>query len=137
RRAGAAAVAALVVGGIVALATSGGGSRPVPEGGSSFRAAKAAHGHRAGTLLDALAPLLAAPRPRGAVLAARAHSARPLAVAPDRAAAQLFLVGFSGTTADASFFQRLRVRDWGGVMLDHANYASPQQLAVLAGQLRA
>src|SRR5205823_11925300 len=107
-----------------------------PEGGSSCRAASG-HRHRAGTVLDALAPLLVVPRPRGAVLAARAHSARPLPVAPDRAAAQLVLVGFSGTTADASFFQRLRVRDWGGVMLDHANYASPQQLAVLAGQLRA
>jgi beta-N-acetylhexosaminidase len=141
----------LVAGGLVAVAAvilavvlSAGEdeTRPLPEGGSSF-GARTAEKARGGTLLDALAPLLT---PRVVVAGTSASSAsrgRTGAATPglplplDRAAAQLFLVGFEGENPSAPFFERLAVRDWGGVLLDRANYVEPGQLATLAGSATA
>jgi beta-N-acetylhexosaminidase len=102
---------AAVAGAVVAIVTGGGGSHPARHGGKS--------------LLDALAPLLAAP-----ATATVSTPGQPSAKLPD-VAAELFLVGFPGTGPDAPFFTRLRQRAWGGVVLDNGNYASQSQLQAL------
>jgi beta-N-acetylhexosaminidase len=112
KRLGAAIAVAALLGAATGL-LSGGGSVSAP----------ARSGHE--SLLDALAPVLGR---------TGAGTAAPPALAPARvpdAAAELFLVGFPGTDATASFFGRLREHPWGGVVLDHGNYASPTQLAAL------
>jgi beta-N-acetylhexosaminidase len=55
--------------------------------------------------------------------APRASKKRPPAprVPLARGVAQLFVVGFSGETAQAPFFRQLRRRDWGAVVLSAAN----------------
>ncbi len=131
------AVIAVVVFG----ALRGGDDKPaaLPEGGSAFGAG-AAERTRGGSLLDALAPLLV---PR-VVVAGTSASGGPgsraggaggtrLPLPLPRAVAQLFLVGFEGENPSAPFLERLSVRDWGGVLLDAANYVEPGQLATLAG----
>lgn len=53
-----------------------------------------------------------------------------------RKVAQVFLWGFTGQGPDASALGRLRSRDLGGVVVSRANYAGPDQLRGLTGQLR-
>ena len=125
---------------VVAVAAGGGdGKHPkVPEGGSAFGARPRAAAERDRHLLDALAPLLApAPRSRGVGRRLRAAGSNPsrLGMPAGAAAARLFMVGFDGTRPRASFFQRLRSRGWGGVVLERDNYVEPGQLATLAGEI--
>lgn len=54
-----------------------------------------------------------------------------LGLSPERAAARLMLVGFSGTGAGAPIVGRLRERDYGGVVVGAANYADDAQLGAL------
>jgi hypothetical protein len=42
-----------------------------------------------------------------------------------RAAARLFLVGFSGTAPGAPFFRRLAEREWGAVLVERATSSTP------------
>ena len=51
-----------------------------------------------------------------------------------RQVAQLFLLGFTGTTPSAPFFVSLRDRGWGGAVLTRDNYVSLTQLTALAGE---
>ncbi|PTL58259.1 glycoside hydrolase family 3 N-terminal domain-containing protein [Paraconexibacter algicola] len=116
---------------------------PTTEGGSSFRAAPEVR-ERGSSLISALAPLLAAGSGRAgqgsATGAGSTTTAAPergaagsnLGVPVDRAAARLFVVGFPGTTPNAPFFARMRVREWGGVLLTRPNYVEPGQLRTLA-----
>ena len=80
------------------------------------------------SLLDALAPDLQ--QSSGGSLVGT-HVTLPLG----RAVAQLFLVGFGGTDPHAPFFARLRQRDWGGVVLDRANFVNTTQLRALTAQV--
>lgn len=115
----------------------------LPEAGSSFRAAAPArHGEK--SLLSALAPLLSTGNatrrspgtPKGRSSGRSTAAARPAPGLPaERAAARLFVVGFAGTRPDASFFTRLRVRDWGVVLLTSGNYVDDAQIASLAGEI--
>jgi beta-N-acetylhexosaminidase len=68
--------------------------------------------------------------------AARA-TPRGLPAPPDRAAARLFLVGFPGTGPSPQVLGRLRLRDWGGVVLERGNGASTAQLAAMVDRVRA
>src|SRR5579859_3162261 len=70
-------------------------------------------------LLDVLAPDLA-PVGGGTQLSRRSP-ALPISLPLARAAAQLFLVGTSGTDTHAPVFGSLRARDWGGVVLTASN----------------
>ncbi len=80
----------------------------------------------AGSSPDGVLPGGSAFAQRKAVLGAvkapstRATLPRP-AVSLARGAAQLFVVGFPGSTPEAPFFSRLRKRDWGGVLLTREN----------------
>ncbi len=123
---------------VVAVAAGGGKRTAVPEGGSAFGARPSAAADRGRHLLDALAPLLApAPRARGVGRRLRAAGSNPdrLGLPAGAAAARLFMVGFDGTRPRASFFERLRTRGWGGVVLERNNYIEPGQLATLAGEV--
>lgn len=51
-----------------------------------------------------------------------------------RAVAQLFVVGFEGTTASAGIFRRLLDRDWGALVVQERNVVDPFQLGALAGE---
>ncbi|TML04907.1 MAG: hypothetical protein E6G41_11025 [Actinobacteria bacterium] len=62
---------------------------------------------------------------------ARAQRHAVLGLSPERAAARLMLVGFSGTGADAPIARRLRRRDFGGVVVASGNYVDDAQLAAL------
>jgi beta-N-acetylhexosaminidase len=116
---------------------------PVTEAGSSFRAAPQVR-ERGSSLISALAPLLGAGSARGTAAAGAAGSPASggaqeesgagsnLGVPVDRAVARLFVVGFPGTTPNAPFFARLKVREWGGVLLARSNYVEPGQLKTLA-----
>lgn len=53
----------------------------------------------------------------------------------ERKVAQLFLVGFEGTDADASIFSRLRDTDLGGVVLTSRNYEDRRQLERLTREI--
>jgi beta-N-acetylhexosaminidase len=55
----------------------------------------------------------------------------------ERAVAQLFLFGFTGTDASSPIFQELKRLDLGGLVVDGGNYDNAQQLAGLTGQLSA
>ena len=137
-------VLAAIAAGVVPLLT-GGTDPALPEAGSSFREAPQDR-ERGTSLLSALAPLLsgedaatAAAGGRGGIAggsqAPAAHGAGSnLGVPVDRAAARLFMVGFPGTAADAPFFERLRVREWGGIVLRRDNYVDALQLAALTGE---
>jgi len=125
RRLVALAAAGAAAGGALALAT--GSPAPekiavVPEGGSGFRPSPSRIGEPA-------EPRTA--RERAQQRRADARLPVPLA----RAAARLFLVGFSGTTPSAPFFTRLREREWGAVLLDSANVVDAAQLAALAEEI--
>jgi hypothetical protein len=54
----------------------------------------------------------------------------------ERKVAQLFLLGFEGTDANAEIFRRLRRLDIGGLVLARPNYLDPAQLGALAGEAR-
>lgn len=143
RRVAALALLLLVTVGIVAVAilgTGGDDTPKVPEGGSSF--APRDRKIEGLTLIDALAPLLAAgtATPTSAATPAGAgadSSGEPKpAGAPVTAqeVAQLFMVGFRGRRSDNPFFGRLALRRWGAVILDGSNYADPQQFTALTAQ---
>lgn len=125
-------VAVLAIGVLLALVSKD--DEPLLPGGSRFAGAADPQRPRKPSVLDALAPLLAdaparGPRtPRTLVDLARR-------IPMSRAVAQLFLVGFDGTEPRAPFFEELLLRDWGGVVLDAANYENVQQLTVLAGEV--
>jgi beta-N-acetylhexosaminidase len=130
-------VAVLAAAGGIAALTAGGDPQPTLEAGSRFGASD--RERAGGTLLDALAPVLgtrSAPRPRRGGADAAPPTAQALGQAPADAVAGLFLVGFRGTEPRSSFFDRLRVRPYGGVLLTDRNYVAPQQLATLAGEIQ-
>lgn len=118
RRLAAAAALVLLVGLVVLALTRGSGDPPAPS---------------KVTLLDALAPLLGT----GAAPGDEDDAAVKLGIPLDRAAAQLFLVGFSGTGPQTPFLGRLRQRDWGGVVLTQDNWrGSRRRLGELTRAIR-
>lgn len=131
------AVLVLVAAGTVVVAFSVAGSDDgtpsVPEGGSSFGSTTTTAKDQ--SLLDALAPFLAA----GSTAPATTKPARPRRPKPPAAQAQrlaqLFMVGFQGKTSENPFFGRLVLRRWGVVIVDGSNYADPVQLQGLTAQL--
>lgn len=149
RRLVALVVLAAIVAGVVPLLT-GGGDPALPEAGSSFGSAPQDR-DRDTSLLSALAPLLSGDAPGSAdgaggtrgggstpgsvTAAARGQGGSNLGIPIDRAAARLFMVGFPGTAADAAFFERLRVREWGAVVVSGGNYVDAVQLAALTGEM--
>jgi beta-N-acetylhexosaminidase len=131
-----AAVVVLLLGGAVYLLfLRGGDDAPVVEAGSRF--GDEGGSGSGGTLMDTLAPVLGAPAGtvRGGSDPA-APNAGQLGRAPQDAVAGLFVVGFRGTSSDSSFFERLKARPYGGVLLTDANYADPQQLSALTQALQ-
>ena len=125
RRLVALAVAGAAGGGGLALVT--GGSDPgqvsgVPEGGSGFRSSSERGGGSA------------EPRTkREREQQRRADAKLPVPLA--RAAARLFVVGFSGTKPSAPFFKRLKEREWGAVLVDRANVVNREQLTTLTRKI--
>ncbi len=71
----------------------------------------------------------AAPRP------VRAAGPR-LELGLEQAAAQLFVVGFGGTSGADAGVRRLADRDWGGVVLERYNARSPAQVRALVSAIR-
>ncbi|UTI63491.1 hypothetical protein NBH00_19345 [Paraconexibacter antarcticus] len=150
RRVAALVLLLLLAGGGVAgvLALTHDSSPKVPEGGSAFGGDDRRPAHE--SLIDALAPLLAAgtaaptvPASASAVATPAATTTAPRARRPARPAgqaqrlAQLFMVGFRGRGTADPFLGRLALRRWGVVILDGANYASRTQFAALTAQLKA
>lgn len=143
RRFAALALLLLLTAGVAlgAVALAGGDDTPdVPEGGSSFGdRGRTVEGQ---TLLDALAPLLAAGTATPAQLppAVREEEhpssdrAKGEGRVPAQQLAQLFMVGFRGKRADDPFFSRLALRRWGAVIVDGTNYTDPSQLEALTAQ---
>jgi len=141
----------LVAGAFVAFAGGEDQAGPLPEASGGSANGSGAARERGTSLLSALAPLLSAGaadgtgagRTRGAstgegvpVAAVDGDGAGSnLGVPVDRAVARLFVVGFPGTDPSAPFFERLRVREWGGVLLTAANYTDPEQLTTLTAEL--
>ena len=126
----------LVLGGAVYLVfLRGGDDEPTVEAGSRF--GKEGQRGGGGTLLDTLAPVL------GAQLGSRRTGSDPSAPsedelerAPGGPVAGLFVVGFRGRLRDDEFFDRLRARPYGGVLLTRANYEQPQQLSGLTAKIQ-
>ena len=80
------------------------------------------------------------PPPAGSLRGARppAEIARRVREMPvEQKVAQLMLVGFGGTNAEAPIFRRLRKRTYGGLMLEERNFQGAQQLRVLVAELQA
>jgi beta-N-acetylhexosaminidase len=130
------AVVVLVLGGAIwLLFLRGGDAAPTVEAGSRF--GEDSGSGSGGTLMDTLAPLLAT-RVRAAPSGSdpSAPSADEVARAPEDVVAGLFMVGFKGTNAEASFFGRLKARPYGGILLTSANYTEPQQLSALTAALQ-
>ncbi|WP_372789976.1 glycoside hydrolase family 3 N-terminal domain-containing protein [Paraconexibacter sp.] len=148
------ALLAVLAGGAFAALRAGGDTPDIPEAGSAFGADPDVR-DRGSSLLSALAPLLgagrtAAQRSDDATAGSRPSGTRApasdttgtarggssgLGLPVDRAVTRLFVVGFPGATPDAAFFERLQVRDWGGVLLTGDNYTDPEQLATLTSQI--
>lgn len=133
---GAVVALALVGGGVLAFAGGDGDPAPIEEAGSRFGAG--AEEGAGGTLLDVLAPVLGT-QPRPAPEQRRDPEPEPptadaLGRAPADAVAGLFLVGFRGTQPSASFFRRLSVRPYGGVLVTGGNYQSAAQMTALTGE---
>lgn len=130
------AAAVLLLGGAVYLLfLRGGDDAPVGEAGSRFGDERGSGS--GGTLIDTLAGVL------GARVEAASSGSDPVAPtagelgrAPQDAVAGLFLVGFSGRDSGASFFKRLTVRPYGGVLLGRSNYSDPRQLSSLTEALQ-
>jgi beta-N-acetylhexosaminidase len=131
----AAVVVLLLGGGIYLLFQRGGDDAPVVEAGSRFGDERGSGS--GGTLMDTLTPVLGARvrSVRGGADPA-APSADALARAPQTGVAGLFMVGFRGIDASAEFFERLKARAYGGVLLTDANYTEPQQLSALTVALQ-
>lgn len=130
----AAVVLAIPGGAIWLLFVRGGDDAPTLEAGSRFGSDSGSGS--GGTLIDTLAPLLAARvRPARGGSDPAPPTADQVARAPQDAVAGLFLVGFSGTNSEASFFQRLKTLPYGGVLLTNANYTQPAQLSALTSAL--
>ena len=119
----------LVVVAAVLLLTGGGDPEPTGEAGSRFGSGD--DGRAGGTLLDALAPVLGAQGGSRRGSDPQPPSAKELGRSPADAVAGLFLVGFRGTTPNAPFLDRLKVRPYGGVLLTRSNYVDQTQLAAL------
>ena len=128
-------VVLLLGGGIWLLFVRGGDDAPTVEAGSRF--GQDTGSGSGGTLIDTLAPVLAA-RTRGVRSGSdpAAPSADEVGRAPQDAVAGLFMVGFKGTNSEASFFQRLKARPYGGVLLTSTNYVNPQKLSALTAALQ-
>jgi beta-N-acetylhexosaminidase len=127
-------VAALAGGAVVVVLVSGGATNAPPQAASRLGGQSPA-ASRVG-LLDALATVLAEPAKGGPAVPS---SIRDLAarLPIKRQVAQLFAVGFEGQQPRAPFFEGLRGRDWGAVVLTADNYTGdPSQLAALAGEVR-
>ena len=80
------------------------------------------------------------PPPAGSLRGARPPAAiarRVRSMPPEQKAAQLMLVGFSGTDATAPIFRQLRRRTYGGLMMEEGNYVDAQQFRVLTAELQA
>ena len=80
------------------------------------------------------------PPPAGSLRGARPPAAIARLVrsmSPEQKVAQLMLVGFSGTTAEAPIFRQLPKRTYGGLMFEEQNYEGAQQLRVLTAELQA
>jgi beta-N-acetylhexosaminidase len=130
------AVVALVLGGAIwLLLERGGDETPTVEAGSRF--GQDSGSGSGGTLIDTLAPLLAA-RVRSVRSGSDPAAPTPNEVgrAPEDVVAGLFMVGFKGTNREASFFGRLKARPYGGVLLTSANYTEPGQLSALTLSLQ-
>ena len=130
------AAAVLLLGGAVYLLfLRGGDDAPVVEAGSRFGDERGSGS--GGTLIDTLAGVLGA-RVEAASSGSdpAAPTAGELGRAPQDAVAGLFLVGFSGRDSGASFFKRLTVRPYGGVLLGRSNYSDPRQLSSLTEALQ-
>ncbi len=121
--------------GIWLLFLRGGDDAPTVEAGSRF--GQDSGSGSGGTLMDTLAPVLAT-RVRSARGGSdpAAPTADEVGRAPQDAVAGLFVVGFKGTNSEASFFQRLKARPYGGVLLTSSNYREPQQLSALTQALQ-
>ncbi len=128
-------VVLLLGGGIWLLFFRGGDDAPTVEAGSRF--GQDTGSGSGGTLIDTLAPVLAV-RTRSVRSGSdpAAPSADEVGRAPQDAVAGLFMVGFKGTNSEASFFQRLKARPYGGVLLTSTNYANPQKLSALTAALQ-
>jgi len=130
------AVVALLLGGAIYLIfLRGGDDAPVSEAGSRF--GDESGSGTGGTLMDTLAPVLGA---RAQSTRGGADPAPPtadqLGRAPQDAVAGLFMVGFAGTSSEASFLDRLEARPYGGVLLTSTNYTEPGQLSALTQALQ-
>ena len=131
-----AGVVVLLLGGAIwLLFFRGGDDAPTVEAGSRF--GQDTGSGSGGTLIDTLAPVLAV-RTRSVRSGSdpAAPSADEVGRAPQDAVAGLFMVGFKGTNSEASFFQRLKARPYGGVLLTSTNYANPQKLSALTAALQ-
>ncbi len=128
-------VVLLLGGGIWLLFLRGGDDAPTVEAGSRF--GQDTGSGSGGTLIDTLAPVLAV-RTRSVRSGSdpAAPSADEVGRAPQDAVAGLFMVGFKGTNSEASFFQRLKARPYGGVLLTSTNYVNPQKLSALTAALQ-
>ena len=131
RRVGVLMLVAAGAGAAVALLTTPGSRRALPPGGSRFGTATG-RATRHESLIDALAPLLAAGNSRRAPATG---SGVTLSLA--RGVGQLFAVGVSGTKADAATLARVRLHDWGAVVLGRGNYVSPAQVSQLVAAIDA
>jgi beta-N-acetylhexosaminidase len=101
----------------------------VPPGGSAFGSDPAGGGR---VPLAALAPFLSG---RTSAAAGPAAKHAPVEGVPTRLLAQLFLVGFRGTSVDDPFVGRLTRRRWGAVIVDGSNFSDPTQMTALTGRL--
>lgn len=121
------------VAGAVLLAVAGAGAAVLLGGGDESRPPPAAVSS-GGTPVPARSAPPARRRspPRPAVARSVAALARRMPI--ERKVAALFLLGFRGQDFNAPIFQRLRELDLGGIVVDEPNYASPEQLAALAGE---
>jgi beta-N-acetylhexosaminidase len=121
---------------VAIVAIAGGGSNQ--PGAAAAPTASASATAPASTAAPASTPAPAtttASRPAAGKAKAAGAPAR-LGLDPARAAARLFLVGFGGTEAREELLGRFRKREWGGVVLEPGNGASPQQVADLLGAIR-
>ena len=124
-------VVVVLAGGIWLLFLRGGDDAPTTEAGSRF--GQDSGSGSGGTLIDTLAPLLT-DRTRAAPTGSDPSPPTPAQVeqAPEAAVAGLFMVGFKGTNSEASFFKRMKVVPYGGVVLTSANYTGrPAQISGL------
>lgn len=135
-------LAVLLAGVALALAAAvylvfirGGDANPVVEAGSRFGNEDRRGG--GGALLETLAPVLAAGQPaRNRGSDPSAPTADDVMRSPGDAVAGLLMVGFAGMKPGGSFFERLRARPYGSVLLGRANYIEPSQLATLIAQIQ-